>query len=246
MIDKVRYGLSTFLILVGLFAWIQRPPYVQPSIPSHGRSFNSEKSLVEIGDLSEICAPLSQESGYLLISGQIDARVQNTPAGYFQTADLETGLFFELDPGEDSLIRLGLRSSDGTTQRLKFDNLRRDGSFNFGFLLTANGDLRMVGDGKNLLTELPELDIACNNFRIGAANGNLAGDTNIRFSISSGTNSSEVESFLTDYNMSYTNSLPSELYKWPLYIGSLLLLLGNLFKWRRNWILAAVNFGKKP
>jgi hypothetical protein len=234
MINKVRYGLSTFLILAGLFVWIQRPPYVLPSIPTHGRSFDNEKSLVEIGDLSEMCDPLSQKSGYLLISGQIDARVQNAPAGYFQTADLETGLFFELDPGEDSLIRLGFKSSDGTTQRLKFDNLRHDGPLNFGFLLTANGNLRMVGDGKNLLTEVPGLDIACNNFRIGAANGNLAGDTNIRFSISSGTNSSDAESFLTDYNMSYTNSLPSEFYKWPLYIGSLLLLLGNLIKWRRN------------
>ena len=234
MIDKVRYGLSTFLIMVGLFAWIQRPPYVQPSIPSHGRSFESEKSLVEIGDVSEVCAPLSQETGYLLISGQIEARVQNKPAGYFQTADLETGLFFELDPGEDSLLRIGFRSSDGTTQRLKFDHLRRDGSFNFGFLLTANGILRMVGDGKNLITEVPNLDIACNNFRIGAANGNLADDTNIRISISSGTNSSDIESFLTDYNLSYTKSRPSEFYKWPLYAGSLLLLLGNLFKWRRN------------
>ncbi|NBX88135.1 MAG: hypothetical protein EBQ97_06425, partial [Bacteroidetes bacterium] len=201
---------------------------------THGETFQSDKEPTVVGARPDICAHLLDQTGYLLISGQIDGHVINRPQGFFQTSDLESGLFFEYDPGEDSLLRFGIHKLDGSTSRLKFGNLRRDAVFNFGVLIQGNGKIQMFGDGKDLFFDVPLLDISCANIRIGEANENLGVDGSISLSISAGNDLPEAESILNSYSTSYRNSLPSTMYKWPLYSGILLIALGNPWKWRKR------------
>ena len=234
MKPKIRHVLSFFLIATGLIMWSIRPAFVRVSIPAHGETFLSDGKQINIGERPDLCIHLLDQSGYLLVSGQIDGRVSNKPQGFFQTSNLESGLFFEYDPGEDSLLRFGIHQQDGSTTRLKFDNLRRDDVFNFGILIQGDGTIRMVGDGKNLIYSIPQLDISCANLRIGAANGNEGVIGQISMSVSAGNDPMEAESILNAYSSSYRNSLPSTMYKWPLYSGILLIAIGNPWKWRKR------------
>jgi len=214
--------------------WSIRPAFVRVSIPAHGETFLSDGKQINIGERPDLCIHLLDQSGYLLVSGQIDGRVSTKPQGFFQTSDLESGLFFEYDPGEDSLLRFGIHQQDGSTTRLKFDNLRRDDVFNFGILIQGNGTIRMVGDGKSLFYDVPQLDISCVNFQIGVANGIEVFDGQISLSVSAGKDSSVAENILNSYSTTYRNSLPSTMYKWPLYLGILLIAIGNPRTWRKR------------
>ena len=231
---KIRYLLSFFLIVFGLIMWSIRPAFVKVSIPAHGETFISDGKPISVGERPDLCIHLLNQSGYLLVSGQIEGRVSTNPQGFFQTSDLESGLFFEYDPGEDSLLRFGIHQEDDSTARLKFDNLRRDDEFNFGILIQGNGTIRMVGDGKSLFYDVPQLDISCANLGIGVANGNQLFDRQISLSISAGKDFSVAENILNSYSSSYRNSLPSTMYKWPLYSGILLIAIGNPWKWRKR------------
>ncbi len=231
---KIRYVLSFFLIVFGLIMWSIRPAFVRVSIPAHGETFMSNGEPIGVGERPDLCIHLLDQSGYLLVSGQIEGHVNNNPQGFFETSDLESGLFFEYDPGEDSLLRFGIHQQDGSTTRLKFDNLRRDDVFNFGILIQGNGTVRMVGDGKSLFYDVPQLDISCANLRIGVANGNEVLDGQISLSVSAGKDSSVAENILNSYSSSYKNSLPSTMYKWPLYSGIILIAIGNPRTWRKR------------
>ena len=232
--DRYRFTLSLLLILGGIVAWSIRPDYVMANFPSHGDSFIYQAEVIEIGGRDDICATLSQPDGYILLSGVIDIASLSGQQGFFQSADDEDGIFFEYDPGENSLIRLGVHLADGTTARVRFDSLRRIGEFGFVILIQNSGDIRMIGNGTDITTNAGSLAPQCSNWRIGSANGSVQFNGTITMSVSSGTGTSESNTLIDQYKRDYADSLPSTMYKWPLYSGILLIVIGNPWKWRKR------------
>jgi hypothetical protein len=170
----------------------------------------------------------------MLISGKVTLNSTGVTQGLLQTSDGESGLFFEHDPGEDSLLRFGFHQSDGNTSRLKFGNLRKNGLFIFSILMKGDGSVRMIGDENDNSTTVEKMAIDCGNFRIAAANGAEGITGAMTVSISSGSNGADAERLVNEYRSLYEESLPSTLYKWPLYTGILLLAIGNPLRWRKS------------
>jgi len=234
MKDKLRLSVSLLLIITGLILWYSRPAFVRAEFPDHGETFESTGEPVEIGDRRGLCNLLQEENGYLLISGSVSLDTIDMAQRFFQTSDGESGVFFEYDPGENSLLRFGLHQSDENVARVKYRNLQSSGLFNFSILIKSDGTLRMVGDDIDEYTKVENLSINCSNFRI-AAEGESGGITGtMTVSFSSGSNALEAEELVDGYVSSYRNSLPSTLYKWPFYAGVLLLIIGNPWAWRKK------------
>ena len=234
MKDKIRLCVSLLLVVTGLFMWYTRPAFVRAEFPDHGQTFESAGKPVNIGDRGDLCSYLEEENGYLFISGTVSLATTGSAQGFFQTSDGESGLFFEYDPGEDSLLRFGLHQSDGSIIRVKYRNLRKTGVFNFSILVRHDGVLRMVGDDTDIGSKVGKLSIDCSNFRISAANGSEGIDGTITVSFSAGPNAQQAEELIDDYVSVYRDALPSTLYKWPLYLGVMLLVIGNPWAWRKK------------
>ena len=232
--DRFRFTLSILLILGGIVAWSIRPDYVMASFPSHGDTFNYQAEVIEIGGRDDICATLSQQDGYILLSGVIDIASLSGPQGFFQSADNEDGIFFEYDPGENSLIRLGVHLADGTTARVRFDLLHRIGKFNFVIMINNSGEIRMISNGNDIVANAVVIAPNFSNWRIGSANGSAQFNGTITMSMSSGKGTNKLNAEIDQYMRSYKESLPSTMYKWPLYSGILLIALGNPWKWRKR------------
>ena len=92
----------------------------------------------------------------------------------------------------------------------------------------------MVGDGTDETSKVENLSIDCSNFRIAAANGSEGIEGTMSVSFSSGLDAQQAEELIEEYVSSYNKSLPSTLYKWPLYAGVLLLVIGNPWAWRKK------------
>jgi hypothetical protein len=234
MRNKVRLAVSLLLVVAGLIMWYTRPAFMRVDFPEHGETFESDGDPVNIGDRGDLCSSLNEENGYLFISGTVSLATTGAAQGFFQTSDGETGLFFEYDPGEDSLLRFGLHQSDGKIDRVKYRNLRESGAFNFSILVRSDGTLRMVGDDTDESSKVEKPLVDCSNFRIAAANGSEGINGTMTVSFSAGPNSQQAEELIEDYVSSYNKSLPSTLYKWPLYAGVLLLVIGNPWAWRKK------------
>jgi hypothetical protein len=253
---RARLICLVALSIIGLILWYYRPTFVRAEFPEHGETYSTLGSPIEVGDRQDFCAFLDRESGFLLISGvvhfdtdaivgslfkvrdrnlgQISSYQNSTPYGLLQSSDFETGLFFELDPGENYLLRFGLHQTTGEVTRLRFLELNKLGAIQFAILVRGNGLVRMIGDGIDSSTKIESLAIACDNFRIAAANGMEGIDGSITVSISAGANAVDAERIINDYRFYYKESLPSTLYKWPLYSGVLLMVMGNPLKWRKK------------
>ena len=234
MRNKIRRAVSLLLVVAGLVMWYTRPAFVRVEFPEHGETFESAGKPVNIGDRGGLCGFLKKENGYLFISGTASLATTGVAQGFFQTSDGETGLFFEYDPGEDSLLRFGFHQSDENVARVKYRNLRKSGAFNFSILLRSDGTLRMVGDGTDETSKVENLSIDCSNFRIAAANGSEGIEGTMSVSFSSGLDAQQAEALIDSYLSMYSKSLPSTLYKWPLYAGVLLLVIGNPWAWRKK------------
>ena len=234
MRNKIRLAVSLLLVVTGLIMWYTRPAFVRVEFPQHGETFDSSGEPLNIGDRDDLCSSLKGVDGYLLISGNISLATTGITQGFIQTSDGETGLFFEYDPGEDSLLRFGFHQSDENVARVKYRNLRKSGAFNFSILVRSDGTLRMVGDGIDETSKVENLSIDCSNFRIAAANGSEGIEGTMSVSFSSGLDAQQAEDLIDRYLSAYSKSLPSTLYKWPLYAGVLLLVIGNPWAWRKK------------
>ena len=78
--------------------------------------------------------------------------------------------------------------------------------------------------------EIGKNSISCDDWQIGSANESSDFGGNITMSISAGSSVKDADETLDNYIKDFDSNLPSTTYKWPLYIGLLLLALGNLFK----------------
>ena len=229
--DRIRLPLGMLAILVGLLMWQIRADYVAVPTPDHGELHLAESVPLLLGNREDLCSKLSQDDGYILLSGSITLNSLGSSQGFFQSAEGENGLFFEYDPGESSLVRLGVRLSDGSTARIEFAHLKQPGTFNYLILLTGRGDVLLRGNGVSESASIGAFSIVCNDWRVGSANGSGTLDGSMSLAISTGLDSNSAKLMLDDYMIMYKSSLPSEWYKVPLYFGLFLFILGNPFKY---------------
>ena len=232
--DKYRFPIAIICILAGIVLFLLRPDFVVVQFPEHGVSNSLDTGVIGLGERLDLCAPLTESDGYVLISGVIQMDSLADPQGFFQSADNEDGYFLEYDPGENRLVRLGIRLADGTIARIKLVNLRNVGDFGFTLLLGGDGSVRVSTGGADETTLVGELAPSCTNWKIGSANGNPDFKSGLALEISSGMNKQVADELLSKYVSLYSDSLPSTLYKWPLYAGVLLLVIGNPWTWRKK------------
>jgi hypothetical protein len=232
--EKYRFPIAIICIVVGIVLFLLRPDFVVVQFPEHGVSDSLNAGIIELGERIDLCAPLTESDGYVLISGVIQMDSLADPQGFFQSADNEDGYFLEYDPGENQLVRLGIRLADGTTARVKVDTLRTMGDFQFAALIGGDGSVRVSTGGADETTLVGKLAPSCTNWKIGSANGNPDFKSGLALEISSGVNKQVADELLSKYVSLSSDSLPSTLYKWPLYAGVLLLVIGNPWAWRRK------------
>jgi hypothetical protein len=232
--DKYRFPIAIICIVVGIALFLLRPDFVVVQFPEHGVSNSLDAGIIDLGERIDLCAPLTESDGYVLISGVIQMDSLADPQGFFQSADNEDGYFLEYDPGENQLVRLGIRLADGTTTRVKVDTLQTVGDFQFVLLIGGDGSVRVSTGGADETTLVGELAPICTNWKIGSANGNPDFESGLALEISSGMNKQVADELLSKYVSAYSDSLPSTLYKWPLYAGVLLLVIGNPWAWRKR------------
>ena len=207
--------LSTLLIACGLSMWLVRPAYNFPALPKHGSTFTADRSPYTVGSLDRHCTYL-RTSGYLLITGRIDmGTITGDRQAFFQTANSDSRLFLEYDPGRQSVLQFGIANPDESVQ------LTNDGIIDLwaaGAAIQNRSIVPLTIRASNPL-------ISCNNVRLNAANGLERSDGVVKISISGGNSvSSGIQDFKDLQNL-YESSLPNNNYQWPLYLGVALLFI---------------------
>ena len=229
----VRVTVAALLIVIGLLMWGKVANVQTIMFPAHGERFTNTNGVADAGSRPDLCKPLGNPDGYLFISGSIKLG-DFANQGLLQTADEETGLFFEMSTGEYNQIRLGIHLKDDTTKRVKFKSQYRYTPFNYAILIAGDGSIRMVGDARDVRDEAGPIAISCSSVRIGMGNEqeNFTGSITAYFS--AGTNIDEINKQLDDYLALTERNVPSTRYQWPLYSGILLLLFGIPFRKRSD------------
>ena len=221
-ITTVFYALALTLIVIGLVSWFRLP---EPSVilyPSHGETFTNDNGVVEVGPRSDLCSALNEPASYLLISGSIDLTKIGLDQGFFQTADEENGIYFDIDGGGQ--VRLGVHLNDGTTGQVMFRHKYRTGLFNYAILIGADSSVRIVGDQNDIRVQMNEIEPTCSNIRIGAGNETEAVEAQVVANISSGNDLEMANANLDSYVDSLSNNQNASTYKLSLYTGILLLM----------------------
>ena len=219
---SIFHSLSIMLIVIGLVSWFRLP---EPSVilyPSHGETFTNDNGVVEVGPRSDLCSALNEPASYLLISGSIDLTKIGLDQGFFQTADEENGIYFDIDGGGQ--VRLGVHLNDGTTSQVMFRHKYRTGLFNYAILIGADSSIRIVGDQNDIRVQMNKIEPTCSNIRIGAGNETEAVEAQIIANISIGENLEAANTDLDSYVDLLSNNQKSSTYKLPLYMGILLLM----------------------
>jgi hypothetical protein len=225
--------VSTLLIACGLSMWLVRPAHNFPALPVHGSTYTADKSPYTVGNLDRHCTHL-KTAGYLLITGRIDmGTITGDRQAFFQTANSDSRLFLEYDPGQQSVLQFGIANLDESIQLIKLGNIKRTGSFLFAFIMTNDGaiDLWVAGAAiqtRNIVPLTVRASnplISCNNVRLNAANGLERSDGVVKISISGGNSVSSGMQDFKDLQNTYESSLPNNNYQWPLYLGVALLFL---------------------
>ena len=232
--DKYRFPIAIVCIVVGALLFLLRPNFVIAQFPEHGSINSLDTGVTEMGERIDLCSPLKESDGYVLISGLIEMKSLADPQGFFQSADNEDGYFLEYDPGENQLVRIGIRRADGTIARVKLENLRYFGDFRFALLLGGDGSVRVSTGGTDTTTSVGKLAPSCSNWKIGSANGNPDFKGSITLEVSNGRDKQVADDLISQYVSRYHDALPSTLYKWPLYLGVILLVIGNPWAWRKK------------
>jgi hypothetical protein len=220
--------------VAGLAIWLVRPDFVETEFPKHGERFQTKNEVIDLGDRNDLCALLTNPNGFVLISGRLNIESLSSAQGFFQSAENEDGYFLDYDPGENKLVRFGIRLSDGTTSRVKLRNLTGVGVTPLVILVRGNGDIRMITGDRDSTTQTGNIAPVCTNWKIGLGNGSAVFKGQILLDISTGSDITIANELIENFISAYDKSLPSTLYKWPLYTGILLLVIGNPLRWRKK------------
>ena len=221
-ISTIFYALAIMLIVIGLFSWFRLPEPTVILYPSHGEACANDNGVVEVGPRSDLCDALNKPASYLLISGSIDLTKIGLNQGFFQTADEENGIYFDIDGGGQ--VRLGVHLNDGTTGQVMFRHKYRTGLFNYAILIGADNSIRIVGDQNDIRVQMNEIEPTCSNLRIGAGNETEAVEAQVVANISSGNDLEMANANLDSYVDSLSNNQNASTYKLSLYTGILLLM----------------------
>jgi hypothetical protein len=228
-----------FLILIGLgiSIWLNRPPYFATNFPMHGLAIRSVYQASSNYDLTDICSPLGEPGGYLLVSGSINMRsIIGERQVFFQTNTTSNQVFLEYDPGQNSILQFGVADQSGTPQFVQLGRIKKVGLLNFVFLMRQDGLIQVFGNGtvdlpKQLIMgsigshQTINTAINCSNFRLNGGNGSMGTDGEVQVRVSSGATYEDGLKLFNQYELDFQNELPGTSFKWPLYAGILLLVV---------------------
>jgi hypothetical protein len=190
-------------------------------------------------DLTDICSLHPEPDGYLLLTGSIKLQsIIGERQVFFQTNTTSNQVFLEYDPGQNSILQFGITDETGTPQFIYLGRIKKAGPLNFALLMRQDGAIQVLGNG---IVELPDqftlgssgshqsknTTIDCSNFRLNVGSGLKGTDGDVQVQVSSGASYEDGLKLFDEYKLEYRNSLPETKYKWPLYIGILLLVVDS-------------------
>ena len=229
-LDKIfrkRYYVIVPLLLVSAIGWtFLRPKSAEP-FPPQGDIITNSAGVADLGSKPELCDPLSQPGGYILISGTLQLDEVGNSQGFLQTDNEEIGISFDLDGS----ARVGIALKDGTTAQIQNFQPTKIGTLDFVIFLKSDGKLLYYENGMKTERKLSPISPTCNAVRVGMGNEADFGGV-ISASFRSGTDLSDAEKLVAKYGKQFnTNSV--FLYNWSkfaLFAGVLMIVFGNPFK----------------
>ena len=227
-IFRKRYFVIVPLLVLFLAGWSFNKATRDSSFPAHGEIFENSKGIVNVGSRKDLCDQLLKPNGYLLLNGSLTLTEVGNAQGFWQTDDIESGIFFELD---NTLIRIGVALADGTTSRSALIGDAYAGQYDYVVLLQGNGKLDLLINQTKSIFQLGKIDPTCNNLRIGMGNEQETFSGSITTEVSAGADSSTAIAFINTYTQWWNiqNKL-NQLGRPVIFVAGLLIVFGNPFK----------------
>ena len=227
-IFRKRYFVIVPLLVLFLAGWSFNKATRDSSFPSHGEVFENSKGIVNVGSRQDLCDQLLQPNGYLLINGSLTLTEVGNAQGFWQTDDIESGVFFELD---GTKIRIGVALVDGTTLRSYLTGDASTGQHDYVVLLQESGELKFLFNHTQSVFQLGKIAPTCNNVRIGMGNEQETFSGSITTEVSAGADSSTASALINTYTKWWDlqNRL-NQLGRPVIFVAGLLIVFGNPFK----------------
>ena len=230
-LDKIfrkRYYVIVPLLLISAIGWTFLRPKTAEQFPPQGDIIENSAGVADLGSKPELCGPLSQPGGYVLISGTLQLDEVDSAQGFLQTDNAETGIFFDLDGS----ARVGIALKDTKTERIQNFRPTKTGKLNFVIFIQSDGKVIYYENGMKTERELLPISPTCNAVRVGMGNESVDFGGMISASFSSGTDLADVEKLVSTYGKQF-NRNSVFLYNWSkiaLFVGVLMVVFGNPFK----------------
>jgi len=227
-IFRKRYFVIIPLLILFLAGWTFNRTTQNSVFPSHGEVFENSRGIINVGSRKDLCDQLLKPNGYLLLNGSLTLTEVGNAQGFWQTDDIESGIFFELD---NTLIRIGVALADGTTSRSALIGDAYAGQYDYVVLLQGNGKLDLLINQTKSVFQLGKIDPTCNNLRIGMGNEQETFSGSITTEVSAGADSSTAIAFINTYTKWWNiqNKL-NQLGRPVIFVAGLLIVFGNPFK----------------
>jgi len=227
-IFRKRYFVIVPLLILFLAGWTFNRTTQNSVFPSHGEVFENSKGIVNVGSRQDLCDQLLKPSGYLLLNGSLTLTEVDNAQGFWQTDDVESGVFFELD---GTLIRIGVALADGTTSRSALIGDAYVGQYDYVVLLQGSGELKLLINHTQSVFQLGKISPTCNNLRIGMGNEQETFSGSITTEVSAGADSSSANSLISDYTKWWSiQDTLNQLGRPVIFVAGLLIVFGNPFK----------------
>jgi len=198
------------------------------SFPSHGELFENSKGIVNVGSRQDLCDQLFKPHGYILFTGSLTLTEVDNLQGFWQTDEIESGVFFELD---GTAIRIGIALADGTTSLspLILDTYARQ--YDYVMLLQGNGELTFLINHTLSVLQLGKISPTCDNIRIGMGNEQETFSGSITMEVSAGADSSTAIALVKTYTKWWNIQNRLNQFGRPvIFVSGLLIVFGNPFK----------------
>jgi hypothetical protein len=230
MLDKIfrkRYYVIVPLLLISAIGWTFLRPKPAEQFPPQGEIIANSSGVADLGSKPELCDPLGQPGGYVLISGSLQLDIVGMAQGFLQTDEGETGIFFDFDAS----ARVGIALKDGTTAQIQNFQPTKIGKLDFVIFIKSDGKVLYYENGMKTERELSPISPTCNAVRVGMGNESADFGGMISASFSSGTDLAVAEKLVTTYGDQFNESI--FLYYWSkiaLFVAVLMIVFGNPFK----------------
>ena len=227
-IFRKRYFVIIPLLIFFLAGWTFNKTTQNSTFPSHGEVFENSKGIVNVGSRQDLCDQLLKPNGYLLLNGSLTLTEVENFQGFWQTDDIESGIFFELD---GTLIRIGVALADGDTSRSALIVDAYAGQYDYVVLLQGNGELTLFINHTKSVFQLGKISPTCNNVRVGMGNEWETFTGLISTEVSAGADSSSAINLINKYTKWWeTQNRLNQLGRPVIFVAGLLIVFGNPFK----------------